>query len=68
MDSTSNNNGLSFLEKIILLALDDKGWFGNSENSIKFGLAGAILFELLKHNRIELKEGAVVVTDPIPLE
>ncbi len=67
MDSTSNNNGLSFLEKIILLALDDKGWFGNSENSIKFGLAGAILFELLKHNRIELKEGAVVVTDPSPL-
>lgn len=48
MDKTENNTGLSFLEKIILLALDDKGWFGNSEHSIKFGLAGAILFEPLK--------------------
>ncbi len=67
MDNTGNNNGLSFLEKIILFALDDKGWFGNSENSIKFGLAGAILFELFKRNRIELKEGAVVVKDPAPL-
>jgi len=67
MDKTDNNTGLSFLEKIILLALDDKGWFGNSEHSIKFGLAGAILFELFKHNRIELKEGVIVVKDIKPL-
>ena len=67
MDNTNTNKGLTFLEKIIILALDDKGWFGNSENSIKFGLAGAILFELFKHNRIVLKEGAVVVNDPSPL-
>ena len=67
MEKTDNKTGLSFLEKVILLGLDDKGWFGNSEHSIKFGLAGAILFELYKHNRIEMKEGVVVVKDPTPL-
>jgi hypothetical protein len=67
MDSTDSITGLSFLEKIILLALDDKGWFGNSENSIKFGIAGAILYELYKHERIEIKEGAVVIKNPAPL-
>ncbi|MGA2822736.1 MAG: GPP34 family phosphoprotein [Bacteroidales bacterium] len=67
MEKTDSKTGLSFLEKVILLALDDKGWFGNSENSIKFGLAGAILFELYKHNRIEIKEGVVVVKDPTPM-
>jgi hypothetical protein len=64
MDSTGNDTKLTFLEKIILLALDDKGWFGNSENSIKFGLAGAILYELFKHDRIEFKEGVLVAKDP----
>lgn len=67
MDKTENNTGLSFLEKIILLALDDKGWFGNSEHSIKFGLAGAILFELFKVNRLEFREGVIVVKDSTPL-
>jgi hypothetical protein len=67
MNKTDSKTGLSFLEKVILLALDDKGWFGNAEHSIKFGLAGAILFELFKHNRIELKEGVVIVKDPTPL-
>lgn len=67
MDKTESSKELSFLEKIILLALDDKGWFGNSEHSIKFGLAGAILFELFKRNSIELKESVVVVKDPRPL-
>lgn len=67
MEKTDNKTGLSFLEEVILLALDDKGWFGNSEHSIKFGLAGAILFELYKHDRIEIKEGVVVVKDPTPL-
>jgi len=67
MDKNRPNNGLNFLEKVILLALDDKGWFGNSEHKIKFGLAGAILFELFKHGRIELKENVVVVRDTSPL-
>ncbi|MGA3013327.1 MAG: GPP34 family phosphoprotein [Bacteroidales bacterium] len=67
MDNTHSITSLSFLEKIILLALDDKGWFGNSENSIKFGIAGAILYELYKHERIEIKEGVVVIKNPAPL-
>ena len=67
MDNTHNTTDLSFLEKIILLALDDKGWFGNSENSIKFGIAGAILYELYKHECIEIKEGVVVIKNPEPL-
>ena len=67
MENKGYNNELTFLEKIILLALDDKGWFGSSENSIKFGLAGAILFELYKHERIIFKEGVVVVNDNTPI-
>jgi len=55
MDKSAKNTELTFLEKIILLSLDDKGWFGNSELKIKFGLAGGILFELIQKGRIELK-------------
>lgn len=52
---------LTFLQKIILLALDDKGWFGASEHKIKFGLVGAILFELYKQDRISIVNEEVVV-------
>jgi len=54
---------LTFLQKIILLALDDKGWFGASEHKIKFGLVGAILFELYKNDRISIVDDLVVVTN-----
>jgi len=67
MDMNDATTGLSFLEKVILLALNDKGWFGNSEHKIKFGLAGAILFELFKHDRIEIRENVVVIKDTTPL-
>ena len=52
---------LTFLQKIILLALDDKGWFGASEHKIKFGLVGAILFELYKQDRITIENEEVIV-------
>lgn len=52
---------LSFLQKIILLALDDKGWFGASEHKIKYGLVAAILFELYKQDRIAIVDDLVVV-------
>jgi len=52
---------LTFLQKIVLLALDDKGWFGTSEHKIKFGLAGAILFELYKKERITFQNDEVIV-------
>jgi golgi phosphoprotein 3 len=67
MDMNDANTGLSFLEKVVLLGMDDKGWFGNSEHKIKFGLTGAILFELFKHDRIEIRENVVVVKDVTPL-
>ena len=68
MDKSTKKTDLSFLEKIILLALDDKGWFGNSEHKIKFGLAGAILFELIRKGRIELKDNIVHVLNSKPID
>ena len=55
---------LTFLQKIILLALDDKGWFGTAEHKIKFGLVGAILFELHQRGRINFVNDEVVVVNP----
>lgn len=55
---------LTFLHKIVLLALDDKGWFGSSEHKIKFGLVGAILFELYKMGRIGFQNDEVYVSNP----
>ena len=62
MEKEDNNNTLSFLETIVLLALNDKGWFGNSEQRIKFGLAGAVLFELEQSGEIEIMGIQVRVT------
>jgi hypothetical protein len=55
---------LTFLQKIVLLALNDQGWFGASEHRIKFGLAGAILFELYKKDRIRFQNDEIYVTNP----
>jgi len=62
MEIEEKNNTLSFLETIVLLALNDKGWFGNSEQKIKFGLAGAVLFELEQAGEIEIIGNLVCVT------
>jgi hypothetical protein len=64
MDKTAKKTELTFLQKIVLLALDDKGWFGTAEHKIKFGLAGAILFELYQKGRIAIREDDVVVINP----
>jgi len=61
MDKPDKKVELTLTEKIVLLALDNKGWFGSSEHNIKFGLAGAILFELAVLARIELKDNIVQV-------
>lgn len=63
MENTDINTGLTFLQKIILLALDDKGWFGSAEHKIKFGLAGAILFELHQLGRLAFTNDKVVVVN-----
>jgi hypothetical protein len=62
MTAEENSNVLSFTETIVLLALNDKGWFGNSEQRIKFGLAGAVLFELEKDGEIEFSGEKVKIT------
>jgi hypothetical protein len=54
---------LTFLQKVVLLALDDKGWFGASEHKIKFGIVAAILFELYKLDRISVENDLVTVTN-----
>lgn len=63
MDRSEKKMELTFLQKIILLALDDKGWFGTSEHKIKFGLVGVILFELYKKGRIGFQNDEVYVTN-----
>jgi len=55
---------LTLLQKIVLLALDDKGWFGSSEHKIKFGLAAAILFELYRKERIAFTDDEIVILNP----
>jgi golgi phosphoprotein 3 len=55
------NAQISFPEKIILLGLNDKGWFGISEPRIKFGLAGALIFELARRKEIEIRQNTVKV-------
>ena len=64
MDKSEKKMELTFLQKIVLLALDDKGWFGTAEHKIKFGLAGAILFELYQKERINFVNDEVVVINP----
>lgn len=66
MDKPDKKTELTLTEKIVLLALDNKGWFGSSENNIKFGLAGAILFELVIQERFEFKDNKVQVLSTQP--
>ncbi|HNY03423.1 MAG TPA: GPP34 family phosphoprotein [Bacteroidales bacterium] len=61
MDKSEKKGDLTLLQRIVLLALDDKGWFGPSEHKLKFGLVGAILFELHERGRIRLQNDKVVV-------
>ncbi|MDP4281417.1 MAG: GPP34 family phosphoprotein, partial [Bacteroidota bacterium] len=65
-EKTTKKTGLNFLEQIVLLAIDDKGWFGNTEHTIKFGLASAILFELFTLKRIEYKNSKIQILNPDP--
>lgn len=64
MESSSKKTELTLLQKIVLLALDNKGWFGASEHKIKFGIAGAILFELHQAGRINISSDNIAVINP----
>jgi golgi phosphoprotein 3 len=63
MDTFEKTEELTFLQKVVLLALDDKGWFGSSEHKIKFGLVGAILFQLYQQGRIQFVNDEVLVVN-----
>src|ERR1035438_1120326 len=63
MDKPDHKAHLTLTEKIVLLALDNKGWFGSSENNIKFGLTGTILFELIVRGKLEFSDNTVKVID-----
>jgi hypothetical protein len=47
----------------VLLALDDKGWFGPAEHKIKYGLVGAILFELYMKGKIRITADMIEVVN-----
>lgn len=64
METPTTKIELTLLQKIVLLALDNKGWFGASEHKIKFGIAGAILFELHQLGRITIASDNIAVIDP----
>ncbi|MDD4553778.1 MAG: GPP34 family phosphoprotein [Bacteroidales bacterium] len=64
METSSKKTELTLLQKIVLLALDNKGWFGASEHKIKFGIAGAILFELQQAGRINISSDNIAVINP----
>jgi hypothetical protein len=66
MDKAEKTTELTLPEKIVLLALDNKGWFGSSENSIKFGLTGVILFELIIQERLTVVDRQVQVISTKP--
>jgi hypothetical protein len=57
---------LTNLEKLVLLGLDDKGWFGNSENTIKFGLVGMIIYELFAAGKINFEGKRIMVESTEP--
>jgi len=61
MKNEDHKSEITFLESIVLLGLNDKGWFGNSESRIRFGLAGALLFELALRGEIEISGEQVVL-------
>jgi len=63
MDKLEKHDELNFLQQIVLLAMDDKGWFGSSEHKIKFGLVGAILFELYMKGRIRITAEKIEVVN-----
>ncbi|WP_433222614.1 GOLPH3/VPS74 family protein [Dactylosporangium sp. CS-047395] len=57
-------NGLA--DDFLLLALDDKGNNLAGDPGLDYGLAGAVLLDLMLAGRLDLAEQRVTVTDPAP--
>ncbi|HPS63165.1 MAG TPA: GPP34 family phosphoprotein, partial [Bacteroidales bacterium] len=66
MEQTEYGNGLTLAEATVLLCLDDKGWFGRSENIVKFAIAAALLYELFRLERIVAGPEGIRVVKPEP--
>ena len=58
--------GLTLPEMAIFLALNDKGWFGRSENLIKYALSALFLFDLIETDRIVFRHERVMAVNTGP--
>src|SRR5690348_10598141 len=58
-------NGLA--DDFLLLALDDQGTNLVGDPGLDYGLAGAVLLDLMLAGRLVLADGQVVVADPTPV-
>ena len=59
---------LTLLEEVVLLTIDPKtgGLRGGSEFSVRYGLVGAVLFDLALARRIDTDVETIAVIDPTP--
>ncbi|WP_327000122.1 GPP34 family phosphoprotein [Dactylosporangium sp. NBC_01737] len=57
-------NGLA--DDVLLLALDDRGTNIVGDPGLDYGLAGAVLLDLMLADHLHLADNRVVVTDPTP--
>ncbi len=55
---------LTLLQEIVLLALDDKGWFGASEPRVRYGLVAACLFRLWQQGRLRITRTEITIDNP----
>jgi len=52
---------LSLAEKLILLSVDNKGWFKGNGTQVTMNLTAVYLFQLLESGNLRLAEGKVIV-------
>jgi hypothetical protein len=57
---------LNLVDELVLLVYDDAGSLAVSGQRVDYGLAGALLTELMLAERVAVPEQRVVVTDPTP--
>lgn len=57
---------LNLAEELLLLVYNDAGSMMASGQSVDYGLAGALLMELMLADRVTVSEKRTVVTDPTP--
>lgn len=63
---TMGDMSLSLAEELVLLAYDDTGAPRAGTQRLQYGLAGALLMELMLVERVTVVDKRLVVTDPTP--